>query len=142
MPSDDVVPAPFVEAVFACAKCGRQAARVSVRPRGMPRPSPGRDLLPLDLDRVVIEAGQLSTSMGGSAIDAAIPAVLRALGDSDGAALFAADFELAPFWCPTCGSSYCGDEWVIWTVYDEGDPEWIDELRGRCPVGHERMLQD
>lgn len=142
MASDDTVSAPFVEATFACAKCGREAARVSVRPRGMAGPRPERDLLPLNRDRVVIEAGQLSTSMAGLSVDAAIPDVLRALGSGDPAALFAADFELAPFWCPTCGSAYCADEWAIWPVYDEDDAEWLEELRGRCPVGHERMLQD
>ena len=142
MASDDVVAAPFVEAVFACARCGGEAARVSVRPRGMLGPASWPSHVPLTFDRVVIEAGKLSTSMGGSAIDAVIPAVLRALGNADAAALFAADLELAPFWCPTCAASYCGDEWVIWTVYGEDDPEWVEELRGRCPAGHERMLQD
>jgi len=143
MTSDDVVVAPFVEAAFACARCGREAARVSVRPRGMGDP-PGVPKVPgaVDSDRVVIEAGQLSTVMGGTEIEAAIPAALRALGTADARALFAAHFEMAPFWCPKCGASYCGEEWVVWPIYADDYPGWFEELRGRCPAGHERMLRD
>ena len=67
----------------------------------------------------------------------ALKAALRA---SDPAGLFAVDLELAPFWCPKCEASYCGEHWVRWSVFD--DDGWHDSIRGRCPHGHERMLED
>ena len=58
------------------------------------------------------------------------------------AALFAVDPELVPCYCPDCGFSYCGDHWETWLAYDDDIPHWIDSIRGRCPEGHERMLED
>lgn len=61
------------------------------------------------------------------------------------AELFALDFELAPFWCPDCQAVYCGDHWQHWLEFDddpEAPPAWLDSIRGRCPQGHERMLED
>jgi hypothetical protein len=67
-------------------------------------------------------------------------ALQAALKTGDPAALFAVDLELAPFWCPKCAASYCGEHWVRWSVFD--DDGWHDSIRGRCPHGHERMLED
>jgi hypothetical protein len=36
------------------------------------------------------------------------------------AAVYAVDPELAPWWCPECSASYCGEHWAS----------------GRCPQGH------
>ncbi len=63
-----------------------------------------------------------------------------ALRAGDAAALFALDLELAPFWCPTCEASYCGEHWVRWSAFDDDGRH--DSIRGRCPRGHERMLED
>jgi hypothetical protein len=67
-------------------------------------------------------------------------ALRAALEARDAAALFAVDLELAPFWCPTCAASYCGEHWVRWSVFE--DDGWHDSIRGYCPHGHERMLED
>jgi hypothetical protein len=67
-------------------------------------------------------------------------ALQAALKTGDPAALFAVDLEFAPFWCPKCAASYCGEHWVRWSVFD--DDGWHDSIRGRCPHGHERMLED
>ena len=67
-------------------------------------------------------------------------ALRAALRDADPAALYAVDLELAPFWCPKCEASYCGEHWVRWSVFD--DDGWHDSIRGHCPQGHERMLAD
>jgi len=69
-----------------------------------------------------------------------LPALRAALRDRDVRALFAIDLEIAPFWCPECEASYCGAHWVRWSVFD--DDGWHDSIRGRCPQGHERMLED
>ena len=69
---------------------------------------------------------------------------IRAALDADfsAPALYALDPELAPFWCPQCGQSYCGAHWQTELVWDEDLPDWLDSIRGRCPAGHERMLDD
>lgn len=69
-----------------------------------------------------------------------LTALRAALRDADAGGLFAIDLELAPFWCAACEASYCGEHWVRWSVFD--DDGWHDSIRGRCPRGHERMLED
>lgn len=61
---------------------------------------------------------------------------------SDAAALFAHDPEITPFWCPDCSASHCAGHWTRWDVFDADDPTVHDAIRGRCPRGHERMLED
>ena len=62
-----------------------------------------------------------------------------AIAGGDTAAVFAVDPEFAPWWCPECKRIYCGDHWHRWDVFDDG---FHDSIRGRCPQGHERMLED
>src|SRR3954454_7368329 len=122
MSDSDAVLSSFVEGVFTCAKCGREAARVSVRGPGVPDPAvAGESPFGYDASRVIVEAGKLSVRMGGAEVDAAIPAVLAALATSDAAAIHRVDPEIAPFWCPTCSAPYCADEWTVWEVYDPLD---------------------
>jgi len=54
--------------------------------------------------------------------------------------LFCFDLEVCPFFCPECDANYCGTHWDRWDVFD--DDGWHDCIRGRCPNGHERMLED
>jgi len=50
---------------------------------------------------------------------------------------------LVPLFCPTCDSSYCLDHWRTWEVRDPDVTYfWLDEVRGECPLGHERMIHD
>ena len=56
--------------------------------------------------------------------------------------IHARDFELAPWWCPDCGATYCGEHWETWDVFDPDEPAFHDGIRGRCPQGHERLLED
>lgn len=61
----------------------------------------------------------------------------------DPAALLAINFELVPFWCPQCAASYCGEHWRTEMVFEHDPlPAWLDSIRGECPYGHERMLED
>ena len=70
------------------------------------------------------------------------PAPAAALPE-DPAGLFAVDFELAPFWCPECEAVYCGEHWRSWMEFEHDPlPAWLDSIRGICPEGHERMLED
>ncbi len=65
-----------------------------------------------------------------------------ALAERDVPRIFAFELELTPFYCPTCDASYCSDHWDWWDVWDDEWVAWRDSVRGRCPHGHERMLED
>ena len=54
--------------------------------------------------------------------------------------IHALNAEWAPFFCPECGASYCGECWRWWEVVDPDRPSLVLEVRGVCPAGHERML--
>lgn len=130
-------------AAFSCRLCGGTAAVVSFAPTSTT--PDGRSILGLASFHhatIRIDAGPLSASIGGQTVSAAGPAIVAALDAADAARLFAADEEYAPFWCPTCDASYCGEHWQSWLVLDPDDPGWFEEQRGRCPEGHERMLFD
>jgi hypothetical protein len=67
---------------------------------------------------------------------------LRALlGRGDTATLYVEDPELTPFWCPDRARSFCGDCWQTTNVFDD-ETGGLDCIRGTCPFGHERMLED
>jgi len=114
-------------ATFACAVCGGLAGSLTLEG--------GRDSA-----HVLRESftSTLTRAVGAGEFDA----LLGALSDDDARALFQLDLELAPFYCPDCHATYCGEHWVRRDVFDDDDPTWHDSIRGRCPHGHERMLED
>ena len=62
-------------------------------------------------------------------------------GDIEG--LYGFDLEVASFFCPTCRLCYCGEHWSRYNVFDDEDGfTWHDSIRGCCPRGHERILED
>lgn len=61
----------------------------------------------------------------------------------DAQALYEFDLELASFYCPDCHACYCREHWSVWNVFDDEEGfDWHDSIRGRCPLGHQRMLED
>ena len=138
-------PGAVAHATFPCSLCQGTAASVWLAPRGTPEPDRGSGTPPEAnpaYARIGVEAGPLSVTIGGQVVDHALPAILAALETRDPAALYAADLEFAPFWCPDCAASYCGRHWQVWPEFDPEDPGWFEEQRGICPRGHERMLLD
>ena len=136
-----------VTVTYPCAACGNPASTLTLIPPGEPDPNltptppglpPGIGSL---LGQISPESGQLSIAGGPVSVSMFVDVdwVAAALATRDPAALYAIDFELAPFWCPKCAASYCGDHYRTVTVYDEG---YFDCIRGTCPAGHERMLED
>jgi hypothetical protein len=113
-----------VSHAWACATCGGSAGSIRLDDDGETR----REASTGALTRRFTDPG--------------IGKLRAALAAGDAAAVHALDPELAPWWCPVCGTSYCGDHWAHWDVFDEDDPTWHDSIRGRCPEGHERMLED
>jgi hypothetical protein len=120
-------PAPVAQAaahVWACEVCGGSAGSIALE-----------------------EHGEVRREAFGSVLTGTLgPGVLNqlraALSAADAAAVYQLDPEFAPWWCPACRRSYCGDHWLRRDVFDEQDPSWHDSVRGRCPEGHERMLED
>lgn len=118
---------PLVRATFACSVCGNEAGVVLVRRDGEQHEArreswPGVLILP----RTAEELAPLRV----------------ALESADVRQVFAFDLELAPFYCPACDAVYCSDHWDWWDVWDDELSGWRDSVRGRCPQGHERMLED
>ena len=61
-------------------------------------------------------------------------------GDApDPAALRQIDWELAPFYCPDCEQNYCRAAWRSAVLLDGG---FYDSTMGRCPRGHQHMIDD
>lgn len=138
------------EGSFDCAACGRPAARVLVLGPGQPTPRPvvGPPAGPAagaflgDRLRAVVDAVRFGGAMGGAAVESEAAALAAALEQGSAARLYAVDPEVARFWCPVCEASYCGRCWELWDVVDPEWPDWFEELRGRCPRGHERTILD
>lgn len=66
--------------------------------------------------------------------------LIQAVSDGDWKALFEYERELIPWYCPRCDAMYGDRRWQVWDVFDEDG--WHEEIRGRCPNSHERMLED
>ncbi len=127
-------------ASFRCAACGEMAAVVKAVPAGGTAdmgPPLGRQVQ--GRDGVVVDY------FGGTAwkrADApAYQAVCEILSGEapDPAALRRIDWELAPFYCPDCAQNYCRADWCTSVLFDEGS---CDCTMGRCPCGHEHMIDD
>jgi hypothetical protein len=89
--------------------------------------------------RLRVEHGTLHRSSFTSTLTQAATAPIRE-AIASAAALYALDPELAPFYCPRCDRSYCGDHWRREDVFEE--PGFHEGIRGTCPEGHERLLED
>ncbi|MGH2942233.1 MAG: hypothetical protein ACRDLN_05620 [Solirubrobacteraceae bacterium] len=115
------------EAVFRCGICDAQAG--SVRLQGT---SARAEIRRESFIGVILRT-----------VEPALYNPLRAaLAEDDARRLFEIDVELTPFYCPSCDTAYCGTHWERWDVWDDDHPDWHDAIRGRCPRGHERMLED
>jgi hypothetical protein len=135
-------------ATYLCGACGKVAATVTLVAPGQPDPRmapeppgvpPGRSTL---LGTVFPRSGRLSIDGGPVSLTLApvpMEEAATALESGDAAALYELDSEYAPFWCPRCDASYCRDHYLKYEVYDEG---FFDCIRGVCPQGHERTLED
>jgi len=119
---------PVVEHAFACAACQAQAGVV-------------RLFGPADRAEIVRDS---FTSRLTLRVDAgAFEAVQRLIAAGDIGGLYAFDLEVASFYCPECRACYCGEHWIRRDIFDDEDGfTWHDSIRGHCPRGHDRMLED
>lgn len=96
----------------------------------------------LDTPRYVIDADRLGLTHALLPTGPDVTAIAGALAERDIIALWELNPEYVPMWCPRCQAVYCADEWTLWPVYADDMPGWFEELRGRCPAGHERRIYD
>lgn len=117
-----------VEAVFACCRDGANAGTI-----GLYGPDRGEWWLTSESflwkHQIRITEGLADT-------------LKDLLGRPNVEQLFALDDRFAPFFCPKCRAVYCGKCYRLFYVWDDDDPGFLDEVRGRCPAGHERTLSD
>ena len=125
--------APDAAVHFRCVVCGRECGAIETISHETEGGAASRGEV-----RRTSFTGVLTQTMNAEGID--LLKTLLTAGDAG--AVHSFDFELAPFWCPSCAASYCGDHWVRWDVFDDEEPSLHDSIRGRCPSGHERMLED
>ena len=127
-------------ASFRCAVCGEMAAVVKAVPAGSTAdmgPPLGRQSQ--DRDGIVVDY------FGGTAWKAAEAPSYQAVREilsgqaPDPAALRRIDPELAPFYCPDCAQNYCRADCRTRVLVDDG---FYDRTMGRCPNGHEHMIDD
>ncbi len=118
-------PDVLAECNFECSRCNRTAGTVRIVAE-----SKG---LAVVVDSFVSRATTRVTQREADRLS-------KTVSRADIKALYRRDLEYAPFFCPPCKTCYCGDHWVRWSVFD--DDGWHDSIRGRCPSGHERMLED
>jgi hypothetical protein len=116
---------PAADARFLCARCGKEAGSVQLFG---------------DRARASIERRSFTSRMSAVVPAKTFDRLHAAIAAADARELHALDLEYAPFYCPKCDASYCGEHWKRWSVYD--DDGWHDSIRGSCPDGHERMLED
>lgn len=107
---------------FSCSLCPQHAGTIELVTTG------GR-----------VELQRRSFTSHLTAMPTAIDPIRTAIATDDARVLHAIDPEYTPFYCPTCDSSYCADHWKTRDVFDNG---WHDSIRGTCPHGHERLLED
>jgi len=128
---------------FACAICGEVAGTVRLAtPADAVSEGPAlQALLELDLmERPENQAALVvDTFFGVSTASVASESVewmVHAIADSDAAALYRMGYAYAPFHCPDCPASYCGEHWK-WREFDD-DP--FSGIEGDCPRGHFHLL--
>jgi hypothetical protein len=129
--NDDAAPQPRAPAAlhsFACAACGLEAGLV----RLFGEAAGGEIIRDSFTSRLTfsVDAGEFAR-------------VRELVLAGDALSLYELDAEVASFYCPECRACYCGAHWTHRDVFDDEDGFlWHDSIRGRCPSGHERMLED
>lgn len=111
---------------FVCAGCGAVAATLSVHGAGHTiYDGPSYRLKFLGDDTGIVSAAVVELLSGRDEVDPLD--IARVPG------------ELAAFCCGACELNYCATCWSTWMEFDEG---FYDCTRGRCPSGHEQLLDD
>jgi hypothetical protein len=125
---------------FTCASCGGVAATLSVLEGKQPvdaGPLPDGTRLSWTPGAPVYQLEFLGVNTGLAT--AALVELLSGDDELDPLVVRRVDGELAAFCCQVCQLNYCSTCWSSWIEFDEG---FYDYTQGRCPHGHEQMLDD
>ncbi len=118
----------LIRAKFICVICSKEAGLITLSKSE-------------DGHQVVRQS--FTSHMTSRVSSADVASVESAIKRESARDLFRCDLEYAPFYCPNCDASYCGNHWQRHDVFDNDDGfSWHDSIRGRCPEGHERKLED
>ena len=98
--------------------------------------------VPTGSDGIQTEAGPLHLWRAANKTPAGADLIRAAIESGDVAGLMTIDSEIVPFYCGDCRASYCETHWTTWPEFDPEWPAWFEELRGVCPLGHERRIHD
>jgi hypothetical protein len=130
-------PREALSTTFPCAACDGVAATVHYLPKGEMHPHSG--FPSKGNDRLMVQGflGQLEEVIPKGSMK-----VWTAVQQADPAALWKIHPLWAPFYCSDCGKSYCQAHWTTQTHFDDDYRGWYDYTSGRCPEGHERILDD
>jgi hypothetical protein len=130
-------------ASFRCAACGEMAGVVRVIRAGAPVDmGPRLGLQAHDHDGLVLDyfLGTAWLSAGSGMLDAVQALIEQGEIDPEAIRELGRDlWELTPFYCPDCQLNYCSGDWDTRVLTDDG---FYDCTRGRCPNGHEHLLDD
>jgi hypothetical protein len=113
-----------LSADFPCAACGASAAVVH---------------LSVDRDNARVTRSCFTSTLEMPLSRGGVDLVREALATGNPEPLYRCDRELASFYCPDCAKAYCGAHWARRDIFED---DWHDSIRGTCPAGHERMLED
>ena len=122
----NTVPSLVAEHLFFCAVCSEPAGHY----RLFGTPNQGSYKTDILLGEV---------SYGGFSV-ATYFNLGTSLLNGDAKSIHKLDQVYIPCYCPECDAIYCNDHWKIHVQYD--DDGWRDSIRGMCPKGHKRMLED
>jgi hypothetical protein len=127
-------------ASFRCAECGGIAAVLTaVAAGGTVDMGPPLGATRQRSDGIVVGC------FGGTAWKRADPRQYQAVrgilagAAPDPAAVRRIDRDLVPFYCPDCAQNYCRAHWRARVQSGDG---FYDCTIGRCPHGHEHMIDD
>ncbi len=116
-------PPVLAEARFTCSLCGQPAGSIRAL---------------ADPPRIRIERDGNTYMIGPDDL----PAFQAAAAQPGARALYRLDLEYTPTYCPDCDAVYCRAHWQTWLEFDADEPSWLDCVRGTCPKGHTRMIED
>lgn len=136
-----------IMASITCLKCGAEAGRVELVPRGPRRPwKAGSPRSVGDLDdptviRLLVDTPGLVSTREWASREQVVE-LAGAIERGDAALLHDRMGIELPFYCPACRASYCIDHWSPRIVWDEEYPGWYDYTEGVCPERHRRTIDD
>lgn len=134
-----------LRARFSCGVCGELAGRAWLATPGDAVSGTSGSALQALLELDVLERPE---NQGALVVDTffgvttqpvsseRIEWVVHAIADTDDAALYRMGYAYAPFHCPDCPASYCGEHWS-WREFDD---EPLSGIEGNCPFGHFHVL--